>query len=365
MPIAELGYRHWQGERTGTVRRWLSITRSETAIALRSSKLLRRFLIFAWVPILYFCPVFLAVGYVANPANELGEGTLLTEIAREFLPADAIERLREDPEIILPGIWAVAFYWFFAYTQSFLSMIAVAIAGPPLIAKDLRSKAFLVYFSKPIQPWQYLLGKVATVAFFVFSMTLFPALLLYVVGIALSPDFGTVLATFPIVGRIVVSSLFIAIPNALVVLVLSSLTTHRRIATFAWLAVWIFGEIVFRVLTVGGNVGSEYQAPPWAGLLSIRELTTRATSGIFEVRANLQLLIEELGAADSRLEQNLLSIARDLGDPQLQEGSLRDAEILDLAGAGYPPIVSAIVLAALSAGCVLFLLRRVTKPVRI
>jgi len=66
-----------------------------------------------------------------------------------------------------------------------------------------------------------------------------------------------------------------------------------------------------------------------------------------------------------QIDQNLLSIARDLGDPQLMEGSLKNVDVLELAGAGYPPMVSALVLVALSAGCVLFLLRRVTKPVRI
>lgn len=365
MPIAELGYRPWQGERTGAVRRWLSITRSEVAIALRSSKLLRRFLIFAWVPILYFCPFFLAVGYVANPANELGEGALLTEIATEFLPHEAIQRLRDDPEVLLPGIWAIAFYYFFAYTQSFLSMIAVAIAGPPLIAKDVRSKAFLVYFSKPIQPWQYLLGKLSTVAFFVSSMTLFPALLLYVAGIALSPDLGTGLATLPILWRIFVASIAIAVPTSLVVLVLSSLTSSRRIATFAWLSVWILGEIAFRVLTVGGNFGPGYRPPPWAALLSLRELTTRVTSGVFEVRANLDLLLEQLAGPDGRLERTLRGIASDLGDPNVVGHSFSQGEVLDIAGSGYPPIVSVAVLVALSVGCVFFLLRRVTKPVRI
>lgn len=365
MPIAELGYRQWEGERTGTTRRWLAISRSEVAIALRSSRLLRRFLIFAWLPILYFCPFFLAIGYVANPANDLDQGTLLTEIATEFLSREAVAQLRQNPEIILPGIWAVVFYYFFAYTQSFLSMIVIAIAGPPLIAKDLRSKAFLVYFSKPIQPWQYLLGKLATVTFFVFSMTLFPALLLYLVGIALSPSLSAGLATLPIVGKIVVASLGIAIPTALVVLVLSSLTTSRRIATFAWLAVWIFGEIAFRVLTVSGSFGGDHTPPPWAGLLSLRELTTKVTSGAFEVRANLELLLEQLGGSGSRLERALRDVAMEMGDPNLMDVPRSKIDVLDIVGSGYPSIVSVAVLVGLSVGCVLFLLRRVTKPVRI
>lgn len=365
MPIAELGYRPWQGRRTGRLSRCLAIARSEVAIALEGSKLLRRFLILAWIPILYYCPFFLAVGYVANPANELGEGTVFAAIARQLLPGDAVEVLRTNPHVILPGIWSIAFYFFFAYTQSFLSMIVVAITGPPLIAKDLRSKAFLVYFSKPIQPWQYLLGKLATVAFFVFSMTLFPALFLYAVSVALAPDLVAGLATFPIVLKIVAASVAIAVPVALVVMLLSSLTKDRRIATFAWLAVWIFGEIAFRVLSMGGHSHSGFKPPPWAALLSLRELTTRATSGIFEVQTHLNALLQQFGASGSRMERTLRQFAREMGDANLIDRPLSQTKAIDLAGSGYPPIVSIAVLAGISLVCVLILRRRITQPVRI
>ena len=365
MPIAQLGYRHWQGLRTGSLRRCLAITKSELAIALKSSKLLRRFLILAWMPILYFCPIFLGIGYVANPDNELREGSMLAEIARELLPKAAIDQLRDNPEIILPGLWALGFYFFFAYTQSFLSMIVVAIVGPPLIAKDLRSKAFLVYFSKPIRPWQYLLGKLLTVLFFVFSMTLFPALLLSIVGIALSPSLSTVVATIPILLEIAAASAIIAIPISLLVLLLSSLTKNRRLATFAWLALWIVGEISFRTLSIGGSFGSNHEAPGWAALLSIRELTTQATSAIFGVRGHLTALLEQLGPAGGRLERSLRDIARDMGDSNLLGELGQHRHAIEHTSSAYPPTVSIIVLILASIVCCIILLRRVTKPVRI
>lgn len=360
MPIAQLGYRPWEGRRTGATRRWLAITRTEVAIAWQNSKLLRRFIVVAWLPILYFSPFFLAVGYVANPANELGSRGLLAGVANEFLAREGIELLRQNPQLLLPALWTIAFYAFFAYTQSLFAMIVVAIVGPPLIAKDQRSKAFLVYFSKPIRPWQYLLGKAATVALFVFALTLFPALLLYAVGVALSPDLGTTVHTFPIVLRVVAASLVVAIPVSLVALLVSSLTKNRRVATFAWLAVWIFGEIAFRVLTFSGNFGS--QPPAWASLLSLRELTTRATSWAFDLQGNVTMLLQQFGAAGGRLERTLREIANEMGDPSLLGVSPRYQEF---AAGSYPHGVSVAVLAGLSVLCVIVLLRRVTQPVRI
>ena len=67
----------------------------------------------------------------------------------------------------------------------------------------MRSKAFLLYFAKPIGTWEYLGGKLCVPLFFICGITLFPALALYAISIALSPDANTLLATAPIVGRIV------------------------------------------------------------------------------------------------------------------------------------------------------------------
>ncbi|MFT5049222.1 MAG: ABC-2 type transport system permease protein [Chlamydiales bacterium] len=365
MPISELGYRHWEGKRTGLFRRAIAIAKSEVSIAYKSSKLLRRFLVFAWMPILYFCPFFLAIGYVADPKNSLDEGTILTQIALNFLPSEALGQLREHPELSLPGIWSLAFYFFFAYTGSALSMIVVAIVGPPLIAKDMRSKAFLVYFSKPIQPWQYLLGKLGTVIFFVFSMTLFPALLLYAIGIGLSPNTSTLVATLPILLKVVMSSLITAIPVAMVVLLISSFTKDRKIATFLWVAVWIFGEIAFRTLTLGGRFSEDIEPPAWASLLSIRELTTRATSGIFDVRNNIEMLLEQFSNSGGDMREMLLDLAEEVGEVTVGGSNASTDQVLDIAGGGYPPIVSIACLIGLSVACGVVIVRRAKGQVNV
>jgi ABC-2 type transport system permease protein len=367
MPIAELGYRPWQGQRTGVHRRWLAIARTEIAIAWQNSKLLRRFVIFAWIPILYFCPFFLAVGYVANPENDLNG--LLPKVANEVLGRDGIERLRERPELVVPALWSIAFYLFLAYTQSLFAMFVVAIVGPPLIAKDLRSKAFLVYFSKPIRSWQYLLGKLGTIVFFVCLMTLFPALVLYLLGIALSPNLATAGSTLPILLRIAAASAVIAIPVGFVALTVSALTKNRRVATFTWVGVWICGEIAFRVLTIGASFGNydgvAAKPPTWPALLSLRELTTRATAGILEVREQTTWLLDHFGNQGSRLAATIRDIGIEMGDQQFLQhpgmAKLAEAE----AGSGLAPGVAIAALALISIVCAGIVRHRILQPVRI
>lgn len=364
MPVSELGYRHWEGRRTGVIRRSLAIARSEVGIAYRGSKLLRRFLVFAWAPVLYFCPFFLAIGYIADPNNELAAGSVLTEISREFFRDETVALLRANHEVLLPRIWSIAFFFFFAYTQSFFSMIVVAIAGPPLIARDIKSKAFLVYFSKPIRPWQYVLGKLLAVVFFVFSMTLFPAVVLYAIGVALSPDVGTLTATLPILGQVILSSVVIAVPIAMVVLLLSSLTRDRRIATFTWVGTWIFGEMAFRVLSFGHRSGG-YEPPPWAALLSLRELTTRATASILELRDSIETVSMSLDGSGERFERFMGEVARELGEPALRDLPRSKQHLLNLVSSGYPAWVSIVVLVAISGVCGWFVMRRVARLVSV
>ncbi len=365
MPIAELGYRHWEGKRTGPLRRCFAIARSEVTIAFQSSRLLRRFLFVAWMPLLYFCPFFLAIGFVADPSNDLEAGAMLTEIAREFLPRDVIGQLRANPGQLLPAIWSVAFYLFFAWTQSFLSMIVIAIAGPPLIARDHQTKAFLVYFSKPIQAWQYLFGKLSALVFFVFSMTLIPAIFLYAISIALSPDGSTLAATLPIILKVVLASLVTAIPIGMVVLLISSLTKDRRIATFVWLLMWIFGEVAFRVLTASSAFSADHKPPAWASLLSLRELTMRAVSGIFQVKGNIETLVLELGASGDGLGRNLMNLAEDMGDSAAMDRPNSAQQFTDLAGLGISPGLATLALIALSVGSGFIILRRARKAVSI
>ena len=362
MPIAELGYRRWEGERVPAARRWLAITRSHIAITLRGNRLLRRFLFFAWVPVFYLALVFFAVGYVADPSNELTQGAMLTEIAREILPRGFIEEMRANPEVILPAVWATAFFNFFWMSQSVLAMVVVSIVAPSLISRDVRTKAFLLYFSKPIGVWEYIAGKLGVVLFFVFAITLFPAVLLYVISIVLAPDAGTLVATAPILARIFLASLTIGIPVSLVALAVSALTREHRIAAFLWMALWIFGEISYRVIAFEidgrGGVGAT-----WGFLASLREVSTTATAGVMDVHGYIGGLVQAL--VDAGVDRELL---RQLGS--LMASSVQEQAFAEALGDAVPPAVrpSTIAigaLAAISVACALWIRRRVTKPVRI
>jgi len=277
MPIFELGYRHWEGALTPAWKRWATITRAGVALAFRS-KVLRRLLFLAWAPLLYFGPLFFAVGYVTDPARGV-RGSDWASFARAFLGTELANRFMNDPASLRPHVWSAIFSHFFMYSQGFLTFLVLTIVAPPLISQDVRSKAFLLYFSKPITRVEYLLGKAGTALFCVSLVSLLPGVVLYAVSIALSPSMAVLADTFVTLPRILTASLVVALPGTLLVLAFSSLTSDGRYATFAWIGVWMLGEMFFRILEqVPGLQGSG-----WLFLPSIREASNAVIGGVFEV----------------------------------------------------------------------------------
>jgi ABC-type transport system involved in multi-copper enzyme maturation permease subunit len=121
----------------------------------------------------------------------------------------------------------------------------VALIAPPLIARDLRSRAYLLYFSRPITRLEYVFGKMAVVAAYLLMVTLVPGVVLYILGVALSPHFDVFYDTWDLPLRVVAASAIVIIPTVTFALALSALLGESRYATFCWFAPWVLGFVAF------------------------------------------------------------------------------------------------------------------------
>ena len=312
MPLFELGYRRYAGRRTRERLRWWPIAREGLTLAWRS-KLLRRLVLVAYLPILYFGPVFFAIGRITDPSTDLGRGPW-RELAEEALSREVVARLREDPTAVRSAVWALVFTLFASSIQLILAGLVAAIVGPPLISQDLRSKAFLLYFSRPISRVDYLLGKAGTLAALLGTVTLGPSLTLYALSIVFSPSLQTVLHTAP------------------VLLVLSSLTTQARFAAAAWAVICAFGVMFHHVIKATHGLADA----TWPRLFSLGETVRAAQLATFDVAGRFEAVP---GA-------RLLPMVRDLS-----------------AGAGGGEAATFLLL--LCTACLVLLLRRVGAPTRI
>jgi hypothetical protein len=214
---------------------------------------LRMMLMLAWLPIIVPAFGIFAFEYSSTEPD-------MQQMVFQFLrgplqrPELAWEVIR-DPESARHEVWSTLILAFFRYPQLSAMVLLVGLIAPMLVSYDLRSKAYLQYFSRPLSPNEYILGKSAVVWFFLAMIVTVPAMILYFIGVLLSPDLSVVNQTWDIPLRILAASLVLVIPTTALALCFSSWTSESRYASFAWFATWVMGFVAYQVLTFMGVRG--------------------------------------------------------------------------------------------------------------
>jgi ABC-2 type transport system permease protein len=275
MPIHDLGYRTWQGPLVPQIGRFWVIAQTGVRMAWRNLWL-RRMLYFSLIPALWIA----ALLFAYEQAQGAGK-TILPQL--QDLPFTE-NRHR---------VWACLLYLFFRYPQAFALLLIVGQVAPSLVAQDVRTKAFLLYFSRPLARFEYVLGKMAVVAFYLVLISALPGLVLYVLAVLLSPDLKVVLSTWDLPLRVLAASAVLIIPTTAVSLALSSLTSQTRYATFAWFAFWIVGAATYRVLHV--NLLTSPHPERW-NLLSMYDWLGTIEYWVFGLKDELAGLLPRVNA---------------------------------------------------------------------
>ena len=187
----------------------------------------------------------MVVSSEAGEASRVARGFLMQFPESRALLADAAT---PEPAQERHQVWSWLLATFFRYPQAVLLVLVVGLIAPPLVAQDVRSRAFLLYFSRPLSRLEYIAGKAATVSGYVLMITTLPALFLYVLGLLLSPGLNVVLHTWDLPLRILASSVVLLLPTVSLALAFSSLTSESRYAGFAWFAVWVLGWVAYMLL---------------------------------------------------------------------------------------------------------------------
>lgn len=292
MPLHSLGYRKWSGPLSSADSRWTVIA----GIGIRrawQSMWLRRIVFFAWVPgVLMAMLIYLfeqaasegnASAFMYNGLVEIFLGRSDRESIRESIAGSSA--MVQDIVTYRHEFWCKLLQVLYQRSQAIMLIGVVGITAPPLISQDMRSRAFLLYFSHPISRTQYIFGKAATVACYVLVISLLPGAMLYCTGILLSPDISIVLETWDIPLRILAATATMVIPTTGLGLMLSSLTTETRFASFAWFAVWIFGLFAYLVTSAFVNDGSHTPLE----MLSLFHVITDVQGWILDVRVENQI----------------------------------------------------------------------------
>lgn len=164
MPIYDQGYKRWDGELQRRPLRWWPILRQGVMQFLPQRKYLGLMAV-AWIVMIF---------HGARLFTQLKGASLL-------------DALRDATGVDLGSV-GPEFYWNALYTHTVWALIFTVLVGSDLIAADRRHKALQLYFSKPITPNDYILGKLGVVAAFLAIAVWLPNVLLWAFGIAMEPS---------------------------------------------------------------------------------------------------------------------------------------------------------------------------------
>ena len=250
MAIHDLGYRIWDGVRTKGWTRPLYIASSGVALVWRR-RWLRLMLMLAWLPIFVPALGIFAFEYSSTEPEMLQ--VVINLVGGPLQRPDLAVQLMTDRDGARHEVWTLLIMAFFRYPQLSAMVLLVGLIAPMLISYDLRSRAYLLYFSRPLHALHYMMGKAMVVWFFLAMIVTVPALTLYLIGVMLSPNLSVVHQTWDIPVRIAAASIVLLVPTTILAMCYSAYTSESRYASFSWFATWILGFVAYQILTFMGT----------------------------------------------------------------------------------------------------------------
>jgi ABC-type transport system involved in multi-copper enzyme maturation permease subunit len=253
MTIKEQGYTHWDGEFVSRRLPWWPMTRAGIRLTFK-----RKFFKLLYALTLSPALVFIVGVYLAERLDDF-----------RIMIEGSSQLLQVDPS------------YFKAYLTNEFLMFMVAIvlvfAGAGLISDDLKHNSLQLYFSRPIKKQDYIFGKASILVFFLFIVTLVPALILYVMKILFSGSLKFVgeypMLPFSIVGF----SLLMTVFFTLYTLLISSISKNRRYVIILIVGIYFFSDMLF------GIFYGIFRSPYFA-LLSLKINLQQLGAAIFGVK---------------------------------------------------------------------------------
>lgn len=237
MPIYDQGYQRWNGELQRHPARWWPIVRQGVWQFLPQRKYL------TLLGMAFLGPIFAGA-------------TLFTRLKGADILESVLGRGGFDA--------GPAFYWSMMSRQSLWVVLFTIMVGADLVSSDRRFKALQLYFSKPITPNDYIIGKLGVIATFQFLVLWVPTMLLWLFGMMIEPSAAYVGAIWYVPLAATLYCVIMVLVSGLMMLTASSIGQRTVYIAGAWFIFFGYGPFRGVAQIMKGLSDSEY----W-GLLSI------------------------------------------------------------------------------------------------
>lgn len=241
MSEIDTGYKHYKGPREGIWQRRSVIL--ETGLrACWSEKPLRGLIICAWALTLPQIALLFAVGQVLVPDSILFSWIENVDFAQaKMVVTGLLNWLVNQPAISVGTTYTLAFYFFSSLTLMF-PFVAMAMVAPHLVSGDIASRAMVIYKSKAISRFDYVLGKVSVAMVVVALCWALPLIATWLTGNLLAPNWHFIWHSKKVLLRLLIFCVFCMTFLALMATAVSAFCKKPKSSTAVWIGIWLLGN---------------------------------------------------------------------------------------------------------------------------
>lgn len=245
MALHDSHYKHWEGEHLGIWSRRAVIAGQGLKSCLQV-KWMRYIITLCWAGALFLAMLLFFLGQLLVSDSLVVEWLSNLNPQLQVIAKMLTGWLEQHPEISVQASYNLLFYYFISFHFN-LSLIAIAICIPHLVTHDLSSNAIIVYSSKAIGRFDYLLGKFATVFGLMILTSLGPVCAAWFTGNLLSPNWhffwhsrvSLVHALFYICSAVSILGI--------IALGVSAVSSSTKGTTSLWIGLWLVGNALIPI----------------------------------------------------------------------------------------------------------------------
>ncbi|MCX5742075.1 MAG: hypothetical protein NT062_06230 [Proteobacteria bacterium] len=210
--IHDLGYQRYTGARRPTSARWRVIVRHQLTTAWRT-----------WWRFKSAFGLAVIISFIAGGLLYLASDKLIRSLGSGSIAVTFAD-----------GVIPMAMTWY--HRAAFLATLTITAS---VVAGDLQSGAFTLYFARSVRPRDYVLGKLGGLAILTAILTFAGPLLLAGLRLGLCESTEELVATLPVLGKVAILGAIATIVYTVVPLGFSALVTDRRYALAVWAAYYL------------------------------------------------------------------------------------------------------------------------------
>jgi ABC-2 type transport system permease protein len=200
------------------------------------------------------------------------------------------------PDICIHGLFTLIF-WLHSFMGLGLSLVALTVLVPQLIARDRASNALTIYLSRPLTSTDYLLGKLGIIAGVLMMLWTGPLVLGWGLSMLLAPDRDFIEYSFlPLLRALLFNGIGL-VAIATIALGVSALNRSARGTTIMWIALWL----------IAGTVAKIPDTPAWLRRASFTHDLSEVRQTVFRLDEALTEAGTELPLLNQRFADSLTS----------------------------------------------------------